>query len=780
MTYTTNKNAKIRVQWNDRPENYSRENRLTIRNYFAKKYGVDKNNIQVNFTAVNLDKNGNEVEIVGATIDNIMDPNYQKELFKEWLKREEIEIDINRLMKLDDLINGELDSDFELSKLTKWELKWVKINNFLSYGSDNKLDMSKYNGLTVVTSEPANMGGKTTLTIDSLKFLFFGKTSKTDKNEDIFNTFLNEKELSVKAYLMMGSDGVIIERKLTRSPKRGDGWNVKSALNFYTILPDGEEVSMKEEDSIKTTEAIRKMIGKEADFDVTVLTTGRNLEDLIDSTPTENGKLLNKFIGLEVIEVKEQLVRKRYNDFASKKTSNTHNPIVLMEEIDQSKENLEIYNGLLENHNETLNDLKTSLEKNEKDKDILYESKVPIDVTLSQLNEEKIQLDLELIKTKGISLKENLNEFKTRLKELVGYDYNEEKYFDLKKDEGKTLLEIEKVENEITTKKTHLSNLINGEICQTCNRKLDDVDHSHDIEKIKTEILNLENKTLTKLKSQLKDLVDLITKMNSDKVLVDERNILDIKKDKLEVDISILQNEYKNRKADLKKFKDNEKGIISNIEIDGKIELIKTNINVIKHNIDEVNTKINSINVNIMTANNKIATNETLLKKINLEIETEKIFKTYIEMVGKKGIGKLVLRSVLPIINSEINRLLDDVCDFEVELIINSKNEVEFLIQREDTSKNLKSGSGFERTVSSIALRCVLSKISHLPSPNFITFDEALGKVSPENFDKVKILFDKIKTMFDVVFLIVQDKTFNEWADNQINIKKDNLISKLL
>ena len=43
---------------------------------------MDKNNVQVNFTAINLDKNGNEVEIVGATIGNIMDPNYQKELFK--------------------------------------------------------------------------------------------------------------------------------------------------------------------------------------------------------------------------------------------------------------------------------------------------------------------------------------------------------------------------------------------------------------------------------------------------------------------------------------------------------------------------------------------------------------------------------------------------------------------------------------------------------------------------------------------------------------------------
>lgn len=774
------KTAKIRVQWNDRPENYSRENRLTVRNYFAKKYGVDKNNIQVNFTAINLDKNGNEVEIVGATIDNIMDPNYQKELFKEWLKREEIEIDMNRLMKLDDLINNELDSDFELSKFTKWDLKWVKINNFLSYGADNKLDMSKYKGLTLISSEPANMGGKTTLAVDSLKFLFFGKTTKTDKNEDIFNMFTNEKELSVKGYLMMGSDAIIIERKLSRSPKRGDGWNVKSSLNFYKVLPDGEEVLMNEEDATRTTESIRKMVGKEVDFDITVLTTGRNLEDLIDATPTENGKLLNKFIGLEVIEIKEQIVRKKYNDFAGKKTSNTYNPIVLMEEIEQSKENLEIYNDLLSNHKETLEELKVNLVKIDTEKEDLYNSKIPIDVNLSQLNEEKILSDLEAIKNKGISLKEELDGYNKRLVLLKEAVYNEERYFDLKNDEGKIKLLIEKNGLDILNKKTTLENLVNGEICQTCNRKLDDVDHSNEINKLKKEIQELESKILVGLTSDLEKITAKIVEMNDNKLLVDERNTLEIKRDKLEVDISILQNDYKVRKLDLKKFKENEKGILKNIEIDGKIEMLKTDIIVINKSIEEVNSKINSININISASDTKINNNELLLKRIQLEIETEKIFKTYIEMVGKKGIGKLVLRSVLPIINSEINRLLEDVCDFEVELIINAKNEVEFLIQREENSKNLKSGSGFERTVSSIALRCVLSKISHLPAPNFITFDEALGKVSPLNFDKVRILFEKIKTMFDVVFLIVQDQTFNEWADNQINIKKENFISKLL
>ena len=54
----------------------------------------------------------------------------------------------------------------------------------------------------------------------------------------------------------------------------------------------------------------------------------------------------------------------------------------------------------------------------------------------------------------------------------------------------------------------------------------------------------------------------------------------------------------------------------------------------------------------------------------------------------------------------------------------------------------LKSGSGLETTLASLALRCVLGRISTLPKPNIIVFDEILGKVANINLDYVKIFFD--------------------------------------
>ncbi|NIQ17034.1 MAG: hypothetical protein GTO02_22410, partial [Candidatus Dadabacteria bacterium] len=100
-----------------------------------------------------------------------------------------ITVDFDRLIKLDDKVNSELDIDLNDLRHRSWNIRWLAMDNFLSFGENNMLHSSKLHGLNIVTSNPLNQGGKTNLTVDAIKFLFFGKTTKTDKNEEIFNTY---------------------------------------------------------------------------------------------------------------------------------------------------------------------------------------------------------------------------------------------------------------------------------------------------------------------------------------------------------------------------------------------------------------------------------------------------------------------------------------------------------------------------------------------------------------------------------------------------------------
>lgn len=137
---------------------------------------------------------------------------------------------------------------------------------------------------------------------------------------------------------------------------------------------------------------------------------------------------------------------------------------------------------------------------------------------------------------------------------------------------------------------------------------------------------------------------------------------------------------------------------------------------------------------------------------------------------------------MIPLINSELQRLLQDSAYFTLQIKINDKNEVEFWMTDNSTSieKLMVTGSGYERTVASLALRSVLSKICSLPKPNIIVFDEVFGKISDDNLEMVGEFFKKIKEYFDKILIITHNPLISNWADSIIRIKKEDNISYLV
>ena len=167
--------------------------------------------------------------------------------------------------------------------------------------------------------------------------------------------------------------------------------------------------------------------------------------------------------------------------------------------------------------------------------------------------------------------------------------------------------------------------------------------------------------------------------------------------------------------------------------------------------------------------------------KISEEQEKEKIHKIYLEVYGKNGISKMIMKTMMPLINSELQRLMEDSSYFKLEIRISDKNEVEFLMIDNGTGieKLMSSGSGYERTIASLALRSVLSKICSLPKPNIVVMDEVFGKISNDNLDLVGEFFIKIKDYFEKILIISHNPLITNWADNLVKIKKEDNISKV-
>ena len=254
-----------------------------------------------------------------------------------------------------------------------------------------------------------------------------------------------------------------------------------------------------------------------------------------------------------------------------------------------------------------------------------------------------------------------------------------------------------------------------------------------------------------------------------------------LKKARYELEAEQKQNEIDKLQTKLDNFDRNKQKLEENKKIDADLVGLRTQIETANANIRNYNSLIERCNSNISVLNDKIKTSQDLIAKIKVENETMAIFKVYLTVFGKNGISKVVLKNMIPLINQELYRLLVDSCHFILELNVNEKNEVEFVMIDTETRvvKPLNSGSGYERTISSLALRSVLTKISSLPKPNIVVMDEVFGKIADENLEMVGEFFKKIKTYFDHIFVISHNTLIRNWSDNLVMVKKEDNVSSV-
>jgi len=773
-------NAQIRVDWQDYPENRTLETINRVKSYFSNKYNVPKTSIKINFSPIIKNNSGKIIDITDGLIDNIMDSAYQRSLFKEWLSLNEVTVDYDRLCKLDDRVNEVLlDSEDEDIRYRRWSIKNIWLDNFLSFGDGNKIDYKNLNGLTVVKSLPANQGGKTIFTIDTLLFLFFGKTTKTDVGIEIFNQFRKNNVVCVGANIEIDGEEYIIERKLLRKlSKSTNKYSVSSSLDFYKILEDGSKLNLEGEQRRETDKLITDTIGSYDDFMLTIVATSKNLEDLIETKPTYRGRLLTKFIGLEVIEKKETINKDLMSSFKKKMKSNIYDVKTLEIEIDENKKGISNNKITIKENEGKLTKVYEKITDAKSKKDNLLSNKYVIDDEIVNLNPINLKSEIEELTNRGKTLNDKLNEVTEEIKDIPKFNYDEDEHETYREEEKNKLIDKNNIENKISTISKLIKDLKEGEICPMCKRSLDDVDHTSEI-KDNENLLKLEEKNLKKVEKELKVLLDKLDTINEHKTRSDLYDKLTLKKQKTEIEIDSLRVDYKEKNNLLKSYEKNKTYIDKNRDIESKILGYKQLIETLEVEKDNLKEEIQNCKNEIKNSEKTIEDNKKLIIQIKKEDEVLKIFDVYNRMIGKNGISKLVLSSVIPIINYELSRLLDEVCDFEVQLNMNDKNEVEFLLIKNDVVKKLKSGSGLETTLASLSLRCVLGRISTLPKPNVIVFDEVLGKVADVNLDQVKIFFEKIKEIYETILLISHNSIVQDWSDKIITIEKVNDVSVL-
>jgi DNA repair exonuclease SbcCD ATPase subunit len=705
-----------------------------------------------------------------------MDKNYQKELIKSMLESKGQEQYYDQVMGIDSAVENRLTAnDVEVTAFKKWHIKKIEFSNFLSYGENQVIDFDQCSGITVVESDPPNFGGKTVLTVDLLLFLFFNTTTKTQKAEEIFNRFTEKNTVVVKGDIIIDGEEYIIARKIERKKSKIGEWNVKTELEFFKKLDDGQLQNFTGEQRRETENFMKTSIGSMDDFLMTIVTTASNLEDLLDAKPTARGQVLSRFLGLEFLKKKEETGKEIYSEFSKGMLSNVYNTESLKQDNDSSTEQIQKLKTEIEESDLKIKDVDLRLQKGQDYKDNLLKSKYSdIDQELIVLNPLKLQSDITDFEGSCETLKGQIKEVK--IVEPKDF-YHEDKHDEVKEQYNEVYKETIKLDTEIESINKLKSEVEGGIKCSHCGIELMNAAITNT--KI-TELdgLIMQKNTKTTLMHVLSSKEQSFVQLKKD---FDEYERNKLIKEKYEVQLESSELKLGQAKDKLKRYKEVQDKIKKNNEID--TQSVKAGLR-----IDELINekrgyeKVQSNNQNqIENFYSRIEKNNGIILKIAEEFEREKIYKMYVEVFGKNGITKVIMKTMMPLINSELQRLLQDSCFFNLEIRINDKNEVDFIMIDNGTGieKPMTAGSGYEKTIGALAIRAVLSKVCSLPKPNISVYDETWGKVSNENLEMVGDFFMKLKDYFEKIFVISHNPLISNWADNIVKITKTDNISKV-
>jgi DNA repair exonuclease SbcCD ATPase subunit len=772
LDFSKYENPTIQVVWEDLQENFTQDKIKSVKHYFQKKYNTTNVNVLTKVKNVETDT----MQSIDVSV-NVTDVNYQLDLLKKFLDSKgytdytEDILGINRMVE-----NRMKEDETETTQFKKWYIRNIEFSNFLSYGENQRMDFDKCNGVVVVESDPPNFGGKTVLSVDLLLFLFFNETTKTTKAEEIFNRFTDKDSVLVKGEVTIDGEDYIIVRKIERKLSKKGEWNVKTELDFFKKMSDGSLQNFTGEQRRETEAFIKNSIGTKEDFLMTILTTATNLEELLESKPTARGQVLSRFMGLEFLKRKEEVGKEIYSEFNKSKMSNIYNS----EELKGDNESLTTKIGEL---NDQIDSIKIELtdidEKIVKGKeyrdDMLKKKHGDIDKEISLMNPVKTQEEIDGLEREKTTFQQKLDELKVVEPKEFYHEDDHDKIKEEYNDVFKSKIELETQIREIEKLKSSVSD---GIKCEHCGIELMNASITQ------SKIAELDGYIMHK--GQKEGLMQVLTGKEQAFVQLkkdfDEYEKNKLIKEKYELSIESCDLKIGGLKGKLDRWGDVQDKIKENTKIDEMLIKADLRLDELDHLKKQKNANITNNEYQIKTCNEKIENNEKLIVKIKEEEAKEKIYKIYMEAFGKNGLSKIIMKTMMPLINSELQRLMEDSSYFKLEIRINDKNEVEFLMIDNSTGieKLMVSGSGYERTIASLALRSVLSKVCSLPKPNVVVFDEVFGKISNDNLEMVSEFFIKIKEYFEKIFVITHNPMVSQWADTIVKIKKENNISKVL
>lgn len=730
--------------------------------------------------------------------EDLRDIGVQEKLIREYLKDYNIDEELDKkVVSLNKKYNEIAEQNDETYRNTNYEILNLEWHNLFNYGEGNRLDLTRYNGITGIFGK--NFSGKSSI-VDSLLFTVYNSISKNSRKS--LNIVNNDKEEGYgKVEIQRGDKIYTILRRVEKYLKKLKGKETVEArthLDFSCVdVNTGEVESLNGTTRAETDRNIVKYFGTLDDFLVTSMSSQMGALNFISEGSTKRKEILAKFLDLDLLEKKFKTAKDDASDLKSE--------LRLLDNVDYDTELKKLEKEKL--NNEALTEARKNqcsrLKKKIEDQQIYVsdlEQKIKSAPT-KIIDINRVRDDIDGCKTHIINLE---HEIKCKTEDI---EKNKEKVdkankfietFDIdsltskREDHEKVTIELNKVLSQINDDEKRMDRLNNqvsllmevpcGEEYSSCKfiRGAYEAKSSVDIVQLSTHNQKKVRDALQKRKEEFQ-----IDKINED--IGKFEQFLDIKgrlESSLKSDVLILENTRSKKSIaehELKGFKSEEEFYENNKEVIENINEIVSDKNTKEKELKEYKLELKQCDDILLDLykshgyyEQKIENLKEQKEKKEQRLEEFEAYDLYMRCMHPNGIAYDIIKKSLPVINSEISKVLANVVDFEV-FFETEDNRLDIYIKHPDRDPSpLEMASGAEKTVSAMAVRLAFISVSTIPRSQLFILDEPGTALDEERMEGFTRILDIVKSVFKTVILISHLDNLKDAADSVISIEKKN------
>ena len=737
------------------------------------------------------------VEIgAGFKVENLRDKGVQENLIREYLvDYQPSEEMLQRVFDLNRKYNSQIEETEEVARNVNWNINRFEWDNLFNYGEGNSVDFANLNGIVGIFGK--NYSGKSSI-IDGLLYTMFNTTSKNErKNYNIINQ--NKKDCRGVVELQVGDKTYTIERSSEKYVKKlkGEVTNeARTSLEFSGYDPTiDEDVSLNGTTRTETDAHIRKRFGTAEDFLLTSMSSQLDNLSFIKEGSTRRKEILAKFLDLDIFERKFKLAHEDGSDLKAVLRRvgevNYDNDIAIAQvrwqeaqkELDEEVAvHAQARQDMADARYEyaALTEQIESIPAERLDIKALLESKTSLQEKIEETN-----INIVEFKNKNSEHEKKLKEYDDFLTTIDIEELLEKKkeYDDFKQKYDDTVNHARLLDNEykaMSKKVDLLDEVPCGNRFPMCQFIKDAHLASVELPSLEVEIVDqIKDAKTYKAKVVSVNSAEMIEIINSYNNTIISKNNIEIEKRDNKVSIERLYAKIKSYRNDLTEVDtkvdlyEEKKDLIKNIEnlLSSRNQVQKT-IELTKESIISLEDLINDHHHQIGSLEQKVETLREKKEDLHNIREEYAAYDLFMRCTHSNGIAYDIIKKRLPVINSEVAKVLSNIADFDI-FFQEDGRKLDILIKHpKHEPRPIEMGSGAEKTVAAMAIRLALLSVSSLPKGNIFILDEPGTALDAENMEGFIRILQLIKMYFKTVILISHLDSLKDIVDIEICIDK--------